>query len=636
MSAEAPVDNEKSQFADEGSDVDAVVEAEEEQVLRLGTDELPDAKLNFGEALARIQQDPLITTLQFLMPPTGQQVALLQRSLKRVSRLLETRMQNGRGMEQWVLALLPLTMVCLESDCENLDAFHRILVARGAKRVALRGSCASIGYLEEQQTLIHAYLTIRDGDEDISRRLFHAVSRIPSLKIDYHESFSARSILDFGAALALSDTLTSLELCDYAEKNTLGPLWSCLGESRVCGLQKLKIEGGDESRDGLELFLASSHAREHLVELRLTGTDSRAPFARLLSAIANCATLGVFVIDFDTTYGEFTEVDLAATLKAFAARNFSHECALKTLVFSTAEHDDSPLFNIAEQVFLQQLAATGVALGTLTLYDPRFQRIFLSSIAASVRTLSIACDANAEEEDSDFSEALTALSRNQCLTTLDLSIAGVTFDVHETLLSWFARAAPPTLVDLTLRLDYISATAFLQLAACLAARPLVHLRLRVRSSDYNAVNATHCAAFGLLLAVPSLQTLELGYPCVTKAKLSDLQREESLVASILAHSSLERTDPVLEDRDEVKAALEARRLRRHHLVAHWAHVAVSLACARGHPKELHGAVLPLLPAISALASILMPQQGWIELFMRTAYIACETKQRTLAGSKRKR
>ena len=583
---------------------------------------------DFTGMLAHIQQNPEIDYLELRSAPTGDQVAQLRACLKLAPHVRQAWFFSSldmHGIEQWLGALPPATLLELR-DHELSVAFAAQLSTMQVERLAFHGLQETlVAFVEAHESL--AQLTWDLGSvtslglerEKLACRLLRTFGRLKSLKFNDGD-FSDVMVTWLAEALAQSETLTALDIFTL-DSGSLAPLWTSLRDSTTCVLESLTLQRVKEGTS-LGEFLASAHARKHLSHLTL-GECGRRSASWLLPVIV-CNRTGLVALDLsfnvkrgrrDSGLAQKASEKLSRHVELAGARPILSRLRFAVDNVNGLSSQDETLMLAFISVMLcdnQETQSLSCAMGG------RAHRVLMPTVVHA-RSLDL------EVGKMEAKELVSALKQNRRLETLQLR--GVDELLLDPLAQWLETDAPSSLNKISLTLNIVSSAALRRLLASCASQTLLYLCVQRNDMEGESRNANCAAIVRLLQGAPALQSFTL----TGVDFLSDLNAVE-VSDAVLAHPSLETTNLVEMTGDAVKAAFAQRRLRRHRLAAHWAQVSVLLGFARNHPRALHGSIVPLLPALAALAGLALPAQGWIEHFMSTA---CFASRVGLSGRKRK-
>ena len=601
----------------------------------------------FQVALGCIERDPTITLVNVCAAATASEIDSFQRCLKRAPHVASLcflgATLSADAMARWIQALPQHVLVDFgERVLPEVTPSAVLTSVRRMRLHGIQGPCW-VEAITAQQVVNLEWEDadgLRHDSQSLTCRSLAAATQLRSLKFDWLVSEVTHALC---ASVNESSTLTSLEVSDaHEEPPEVEPLWAALRDSKTCLLERLVMNSYSERLDLAPLccFLATDRARENLRELRLHKCD-RASAPQIMFALATHCLPGALsvlelVFGLEATLRSDVEArakreattqriveQQATTTRCFVLSSFSF--AVQNDATEGPEEDDALMRAFlaligANARQLQFLDLNSVSFGSVL---TRFHAPLLPAIAcARAMELEFAFsffqDQVQADKPSDFDDVLAALSRNSQLETLKIYAVRETLALRLT--AWLPRDAPSTLTDITLDLDTVSPLTLVFLIDVLSTRPLLHLR--ISKFDEETPRSLYCVTIvRLLRLIPSLRTLVVNIGAFTASSdlvIADKTEKEARAAmhrAILTHASLEETNLV--PRNET--ALDVRRLRRHRLAAHWAHVAVALVFARGHASALHGSILPLLPCISALAGLVLPKQGWAESFTRSVY-----------------
>ena len=633
----------------------------------------PSAKTaaNLGVILARIQQDPSIDRVSCLLPPRADEVEQLRQCLRCAPHVTELHFRvspETRDLEGWLSALSSATLLDIETEAGRAipATFALRLTESSFSRVrlfALQGS--TVAFVEEQQDLCSLDWTWRLGldQEELACRMLRAVNRLSSFRFR-HGSFSKGMVAALSTAFLTTRTLYSLELTGtgVAHKggDTLAPLWVALRDAPACALRKLTVVGPIAQFEGLGEFLASATARAHLSELKLDGLDRDLSSCLLPAVTANCLALISLDLSIDMPYATATctaSSDVADEVDSGLLQLTRLRLNVSGRVVATAQQPAQDLSLL--RAFITASVGDSGRLSALNVTFHHMGSGFYGQLKLAMAQVTV-LELNLRGEDTDTNKhVMAALSQSRCLERLELSSVGK--DLASALERWFEQGEfPPTLTDVGLGLSSVPAASFL--SALSSNSGLLHLRIDDDQQPPLVGNhgATCVAIVELLRAAPSLQRLTVHSTCFDhkwryfydppvatfNPYLWRDNFDAQVRAAILAHPSLENTN-LLDRRawsteEADKALLDARRLRRHRLAAHWGQAAIFLVFARNHVYELHGSILPLLPSVSALAGLVLPKSGWTEDFARSAFVqslfdaSTHLVKRACSSRKRKR
>ena len=617
---------------------------------------------NLTALLERIRWDASIEAVTFLAPPAEDDVEQLRRCLRRAPHVTSADFAfvalGKSGIERWLSACPSGTLIGLighGSAVEFSDAFVLEMQDRALKKLHFRGAHeSSVGMVRRQASLVAldwagaSRQKLSLAEEARTCRLLSTFGQLHSLVFGCGTGLSFNMAAALTKALAESRTLTSLELRedeDADDPTSVEALWDGLRYSRTCVLRRLVVQGSCGQFAGLSGFLATSHARLHLVELRLTGFDRPCALRLLPIIAANCLGLVMLDLCFDFTCPLLTRVNMAAK-----SEEGESCCRLSTLNLNITiketqaqqlAQDKATLRSFVERVssreHLERLSATLNSGLQHLLFDGALQ-------PAMVRVRCLDLDLRSGDAQVD-KNLLAALAQSQNLETLTLRNAHKGLGLP--LVRWFDRGAPPTLVAVSLGIHGLSGALYVRFLKALSQCALRHLQLEDYGTTIGARrDLLRAAIVRFLNASPLLQTLKLranafSEDCEWLHKAvhgrsfdfvedegdgfgsfhATKQASDAAVRCVIeAHPCLEATNLITASAAD-KLMFDARRLRRHRLAAHWAQVGILLAFARKHDRTLQGSVVPLLPNILALAGLVLSAQHWAESFTASLYFA---------------
>ena len=600
----------------------------------------------FGEALHRIECDPAIRALSLLASPSGEQVAQLYKCLKRAPHVTTVSFDGDAleqgGAEDWLAAIPSSAFVDVNAGVSLSAPFLLRLAESRLRRFGVFEAEPLLVEFVETNALTQLEWfwssTTVLSQEQLACRMMRRVSQLTSF-VFAHWRISQGILATLAKALFESPTLTSLDISDPRNQGAdLDALWTALRDSSTCVLRALVIQSAHQGFQGLEGFLATTHARTHLTELELTGCDPRSAPNLLLAIALNGRGLKrlnlgfeAFVLKLDTAKTETATQELIEHTNA--------PSCLTRFTFTRADigGDSHGELDKLFFAFLSYVARTSPDLLLLDLNNQedgplwRFHKAILPTVGTlRMLALDFTILGEREHELTDGAEIVSALNQNRVIESL--IFCGVRDTLALSLTRWIVDGAPTTLTRVSLNLETVAPSVLVHLILSLArCASLTHLRLFDKRDDSEALaNDTRCSAaiIKLLGAVKSLRSLVVDANCFLflSQKVADSESSHEslqllLRRAVLAHTALEHTNlltsrPVsLED----AAVLEGRRLRRHRLAAHWAQISLLLAFTRNQALELQGSILPLLPVIGALAGLVLPKHGWIQSFTHSTF-----------------
>ena len=623
----------------------------------------------FGALLARVARDPDVVCLELMEAPVEDEVRQLRACLRRAPHVAEVRLTSNRfeegaasaDLERWLEAVPPSTLVYLDDEGVSA-ALAAQLINFGAQRLRFyRPQIAEAQWIAPSHALRHLHLEYdsnmgRDADLREETQLFsgalQACTALASLHLE-HGELGAEAIAVLSAFVGASTSLTSLELSDsMGRAGDLEPLWVGLRDSETSVLARLSVSARGQTLAAFGEFLASSRARGHLLELDLSSCSPETACLLLPAIAEHCDNLVNLQLGFVTAMSGFVSLDVAVTYALFkdAARLLAGltrrvtSRALLSLGLSGGEIALSKSGHALLFEFLALCTTTAPGLHVLAVGELASLPVPLFDAVERVRVLDLAFS----KRKADVQLISAALVRNACVERIRLRNLDELSALE--LISWFKREKPSALTELDLALDSVSCETFVTLLDALSALPaLTSLRFEAGSGQRTVRlghDACSVAITRLLCAAPSrgLRAITIDIPFSIDEKHVGAEKhsaalDQQVEQAVLAHPSLEETNLVPgaeitgEAEDGVNlvelrlsgtaAVLESRRLRRHRLAGHWAQVSVLLAFARAHDATLHGAALPLLSVISALAGLILPEERWAQRFMATHFFSAD-------------
>ena len=657
---------------------------EHEEMVRFGN--WPSTTARSGQwayAAARVACDPEMSEFVMLAAPNGDEDVLsLRACLRRAPHITRVfwPQEVCSGWERW-LAAVPMTV--------RFSFDHSQPVNEGFAHALLKVALRNVYLIDTQQTLIEAIeastaldqlewfcetrrLSPGTDVEALELRMMSVAARAKSAKLWLTSAFSARMAAVFVAAT--SETLSRLKVAQYSPTQEaaagFAPLWRGLSTAPRCELHSLSLRSA--AATGIEVFLASPSAREHLAHLKLELISlSGAPL--VLSLIVR--NLGVLTT-LDISFAAATE---SGDANAFAEATRSLEeqrqqqkqqntrvGTLSTFAFAARVWDDAASIEEAAllHAFLGCMADASACLHAARFFEPgtdwhqwHCSHAVIAPMVRVAHKLGIAFTGL-----STAPVLFAALRQNACIEELHLT------ELSESLLGQLAGCLEATksmflkkLHVATRSTTHVSEATFVRICDALRGDTLEHLELSeksdeddvsdsdVESDDDEATVARKRAAETRMTArvaarasdtcassldrliwrAPALQQLHIAASVV--ARNTHVLRD-----AVLAHGALEKTNLLFDDEGH-GPMMEARRLQRHRLAAHWAQSALLIAFGRAHPVVLRSAVVPFLESTLASAGLALPREAWAKEFSRSLYFRnCCSSSASSANRKRKR
>ena len=639
----------------------------------------------WSRATAAVERDPDMDCVSLVTAPRDDEdVEALRACLRRAPHVVRVcwpkavERETG-GLERWLPAVRELFFEHLGALS---DTFAQTLAATPMRRMHVGHThSALVAAVEGNESLEQLNYFFWDSGEsteiaELGARILLCGARLPCFKIWLSSGFpSADALAAFAARAQKTSALSSLEIgrlnveATGEERLGFAPLWQALSAAPCRAMRSISLHGFPAA--GIESLLATAYAHDCLEHLELHACERAALPLLLVPIMTNCVSLITLALSFQGLSGGNRNAFEEATL-AISDQGSTCSTLLSSLTFAVPNSaKEEPL--CAEEgalvhIFLARMITANKCLITARVLDVNCWTLLLSrsalpSMLSAVRNLSL--DLNGLEASSGLIEALLLKANIEKLYLLQVS---------GSLLAEIARclktAWPSHLEHLNVNMrsgDRVSETTFVQLCDALHESALVGFTLREQQVDDDessesesdaeddeqtvtrkraskarktaaaaalASDACRLAVGRLLWRAPTLRLLQIEVGVV-------LLPARTLRDAIWAHDLLEATN-LLDDDDvgdfDTDKLLDARRLRRHRLAAHWAQAALSIAFGRTQSAALRGAVAPFLEPTLALAGLMLPQESWARRLARSAFFkaSCASLNRSIPDASRKR